>query len=179
VPIDGWSKPLKLLAIAHHLLFEVAGASAMLVTTVAFSLLNPEFAFWNVTIHFVTMCSLLLEMFLNALPVRLDHCPFNISWALLYLTFIWPIVVTGVVSKWPYAFLDTQDWKCFFWYTGLFLINILFYVVWWLFSVTKMRFRRHLAIRAQQQAESKDMLSDPFLSADPLDPSSTRHTELA
>lgn len=91
-----WSYSVRCLGQSVHILFEIAGASAFLVTVVAFTLLDPTFDFWNASVHFATTLSMLLEMSLNSIFVRFDHYPFNTYWALVYLIFIWPIVVSGL-----------------------------------------------------------------------------------
>lgn len=137
---SNWSKHTVNLGYTVQILFEVAGASALFITVVAFVLLNPEFSFWNVTYHFVTSCSFLVEMYLNSMTVRWEHCAINLFWALLYLIFIWPAVATSVVERWPYDFLDVSSTACFLWYTILFAANIFFYYVWYGFSYLKVRF---------------------------------------
>jgi hypothetical protein len=125
-----WSRRVRRLGYAVHILFEVVGGTALLVTVVDFTLLNPEFTFWNASQHFATMLSLMIELCVNCLPVRMDHFSYNALWASLYLVFIWPVVGSGARRHWPYDFLDLSGPSCFLWYTGLLLADILFYCLW-------------------------------------------------
>lgn len=97
-----WSYRAVWLGKLTHATFEIAGASAFLVTIVDFSLLDPGFNFENASEHFATTISMIVEMSLNSMFVRFDHYPFNIYWSLAYLVFIWPIVVRGEI---PVEFL--------------------------------------------------------------------------
>jgi hypothetical protein len=66
-------------------LFEVCGGTAILVTVVAFGLLDPSFTFCNVSCHFVTLVTLLVEMMLNNMLVRINRIVLNITWAFVYM----------------------------------------------------------------------------------------------
>jgi hypothetical protein len=121
--------------------------TACLVTVINFSALNPEFSFWNVSQHFITLMTLILELFLNNMYVRADHYPFNISWAFLYLIFIWPLVVMSRISFWPYFFLKTDTYSCFFYYTGLVVADFLFYYLFYAISWLKYPFRNTIESR--------------------------------
>ena len=121
-------------------LFEVCGGTSLLITVVAFGLLDPEFEFWNVSSHFVTLVTLLVELCLNAMFVRLDHYIFNITWALLYLIFVW-IAVFLDLESWPYYFLDTSSPSRNYAYSGLLLANFIFYFFWYGLSEVKRVFK--------------------------------------
>mmetsp|Transcript_7870 Transcript_7870/g.7931 ORF Transcript_7870/g.7931 Transcript_7870/m.7931 type:complete len:328 (-) Transcript_7870:22-1005(-) len=137
-----------------YILFQVCGGTACLVTVINFTALNPEFSFWNVSQHFITLMVMVLELFLNNMYVRADHYPFNISWAFLYLIFIWPLVVQRRISFWPYFFLKTDTYSCFFYYTGLVVANFLFYYVFYSISWLKYPFRNMVESRG---STSKDV----------------------
>ena len=125
-----------LSAVILRGLFEVCGGTSLLITVVAFGLLDPEFEFWNVSSHFVTMVSLVLELGLNSMFVRLDHYIFNITWALFYLIFVWIIVSCDLV-EWPYFFLDTSSPYRNYAYSGLLVANFSFYLIWYGLSEMK------------------------------------------
>ena len=117
-------------------LFEVCGGTSLLITVVAFGLLDPEFEFWNVSSHFVTLVTLLVELGLNSMFVRLDHYIYNITWALLYLIFVWTAISLGL-ETWPYYFLDTSSPSRIYAYSGLLLANFIFYFIWYGLSEIK------------------------------------------
>lgn len=135
---EGWSKPIRCLGCIVYLLYEVLGASAFMVTTVAFTLLNPNPTFWNCTFHLATTCSIIAELCLNRMTVTLMHLPFGLTWSMMYTIFIWLVVYFGVVVKWPYDFLDTSSPFCFLWYTGLVCLFVFFYTFFTMLSQKKM-----------------------------------------
>jgi hypothetical protein len=148
-----------------HSLYEVAGSTAFLVTVVAFTLLDPQFSFQNMTIHFFTTCSVLVEMLLNKMTVLPLHIIFNFVWASTYLAFIWTVVACGAVEEWPYDFLQTDTWQCFLWYTGLFIGVMFFFSLFWAFSKAKMKchdayLKRQALLLEMQTADT--MFSDPI-----------------
>ena len=154
-----WPQRIRRLGYAVHILFEVVGATAILVTTVDFSLLNPQFAFWNASEHFATLLSLVIELCVNSLPVRLDHYGYNALWASVYLCFIWPVVATGARHHWPYDFLDVSGPDCFIWYTGLLIADIIFYCIWMgLYRLKLYVFHRFFGIRVGRRSET-DLLN--------------------
>lgn len=132
-----WSDHVQRLSFCMQILFQVAGASAMFVTVIAFSFLDPDFGFWNVSAHFVTSLTFITEMSQNSLIIRWHHVVINMLWAIIYLLYIWPAVATGQVTDWPYGFLDTGSPGCFAWYFALFFFNVIFYLVWYYLSRAK------------------------------------------
>jgi len=132
-----WSDHVLRLSLFMQILFEVAGGSAFFVTIVAFSFLNPEFVFWNVSAHFVTSMTFLIELSQNSMIIRWQHVLLNMLWALIYCTYIWPAVATHKVTDWPYDFLDVSNAGCFAWYFALFFANVLFYSLWYTLSRIK------------------------------------------
>lgn len=135
-----WSPKMQNFGYIIQILFEVAGGSALFITIVAFTLLDPYFHFWNVTDHFLTSCSLIVELFLNSMHVRWEHMVFNISWAMTYLIFIWPLIATRTRNEWPYNFLKLNSSACFIWYTMLLVVNIVFYMLFYMLSYIKSRY---------------------------------------
>jgi hypothetical protein len=132
-----WSPRLRWVGFSVQVLFEVAGASALFITVIAFSLLNQSFEFWNVAHHFATSISFLIEASQNTMVVRWEHVLLCMLWALCYLIYIWPAVATGEVTNWPYDFLGTESATSFIWYFVLFFSNGLFYSLWYFISRLK------------------------------------------
>ena len=137
-----WSAEINRFAHVIHILLEVCGGNSFMIIAVTFIFLDSKFKFWNVSAHFVPVLVMVVELFLNNIFIRFDHFPFNLGWALLYLLFIWPIVYLGVISRWPYFFLKTDTVYCYFYYTGLLIVNFIFYNVWYGFSEFKFRIRK-------------------------------------
>lgn len=125
--------PLQIIRIGYvvQIAYEFLGGTALFVTVIAFSALNPAFVYWNVNVHFLTTISFLGEMALNTLEVRLEHIAVQITWAVVYLCFIWPIVGARAVQNWPYFFLETDSPSVFAWYFILFIVDLLFYGLWY------------------------------------------------
>ena len=131
-----WSSGINKWTRFVHVLFEVSGGTAAFVTVVAFSLLDRSFTFINASLHFVTIVTMIVELYLNNLYVRFDHFPLNLGWAVLYLIFVWPIVETGL-KTWPYEILNTSTYLSFVLYTALLVANFIFYSVFYLLSELK------------------------------------------
>lgn len=132
-----WSSSIQTLGKYQIIIFDYAGATAMLITVVAFTLLDPQFVFFNCTVHFATTLSFLLEMMINSLHVRLAHLSYSLIWYTFYLIIIWTVVYTSAVPDWPYPFLRTDSYACFFWYTALLFCSCLFYGLWMFMSKCK------------------------------------------
>ncbi len=158
-----WSKPVRCLGCAVYLLYEVLGASAFMVTTVAFTLLDPNPTFWNCTFHLATTCSIIAELCLNRMTVTLMHLPFGLTWSLAYTIFIWLVVYFGVVGKWPYDFLDTSSPFCFLWYTGLVCVFVFYYTFFTTLSQKKMNW--HLAYLHRLEQSRQHILETSLLTA--------------
>jgi hypothetical protein len=137
---NAWSGWCRALGCTVYLLYEVLGATAFMVTTVAFTLLDPNPTFWNCTFHLATTISIILELLLNKMTVTFMHFPFGLTWALVYTSFIWLAVWLGAVPQWPYMFLDTSSPLCFLWYSGLVMCFIFYYCLFAAVSQRKMRY---------------------------------------
>jgi hypothetical protein len=133
-----WSQFVSRFGYILQFMFAVAGSTAFFVTFVAFTFLDHRFEFWNASFHFVTSLSVFFELVLNRIVVRWEHLVLSLSWSFLYLIFSWIIVQTGVISHWPYFFLDTSTPTVFLWYMGLMLLNSVFYCIFW--SMSSMKF---------------------------------------
>lgn len=129
-----WSRSMIHFGYAIQILYEVTGSTAFFVTVITFVTLNRRFEFWNVSQHFMTTMSILLELGLNRMVVRWEHLVFTVLWALMYLIFIWPLVAMGDLTNWPYFFLETDSAAVFAWYIGLIVLLIIFYFVFWFVS---------------------------------------------
>jgi hypothetical protein len=137
-----WSIHTYRLGRITHVLFEVCGGTAVLVTVVNFTVINSGFSFWNATSHFVPLLTLVIELCLNNMYLRVDHYVFNISWAWLYLIFVWPLVVMRRINFWPYPFLALDTPSCYLLYTLLILLDIAFYFIFYGLSTAKFFLRQ-------------------------------------
>eukprot|EP01031_Cornospumella_fuschlensis_P027101 gene27101-32745_t len=144
---------LRMLSNSVQIIFEFATATAFFVTLVAFTALNPHFAFWNVNQHFVTSMSLLGELMLNKMGARYEHVIFQISWAFLYLLFCWPMVASGALPEWPYFFLKTGSAAVFAYYAVLFLLNVVFFLLFCLLVRCKERFLTRWGVKFEGVGE--------------------------
>jgi hypothetical protein len=127
--------------IIKSIFFIVIG-TAVLVTVINYSVIDSSCSFWNLSQHFITLVTLILELFLNNMYIRADHYPFNMSWALLYLIFIWPLVAMNRIPSYPYPFLATDTSLCFFYYFSLFVVDALVYYTFYSLSYLKFLFSR-------------------------------------
>ena len=113
--------------------FCVASVTALFVTTVNFALLDPTPRFFNMTAHLFTSVSFGVEMALNSVQLRRNELVLNMSWVMLWLAFIWPVVWLGVKPEWPYDFLDSSTPVILLWFQLLFFVYFLIYLGWhWL-----------------------------------------------
>ena len=140
-----WSVHIVRLGKITHILFEVCSGTAVLVTVINFGILNRDFSFWNTTSHLAPLLSLLLELSLNNMYLRVDHYIYNISWALLYLIFVWPLVALENISFWPYPFLAVDTSYCYLFYTILVVLDILFYFIFYSISFLKDMLRQDIS----------------------------------
>lgn len=109
----------------------------MVVTIFSFAAIDSSLTLWNVSQHLMNLMTLILELFLNNMSVRANHYPYNISWAMLYLIFIWSVVAMNRISSWPYSFLAVDNRSCFFYYFLLLLADISFYYIFYSLSWLK------------------------------------------
>lgn len=144
-----WPSCVNGLGYATQVFLEVCGGTALLITVVNFVLLNPNFELWNVTQHFVTSLTLVVDLLLSNIEVRADHFTYNISWILLYLFFIWPLVILGNINDWPYYFLRLDTNASYFWYTIFVAIDVGFYFAFYGISKLKVYMRKCLCRRSK------------------------------
>ena len=113
-----------------HVLFEVCGGSAVLVTVIAFCILDPTLNFWNISTHLITLISIIIELILNNMIVKFNHLPYNLSWAMIYLVFVW-VIIFFKLEYWPYFFLKTDTINCYIYYDSLLLADLFFYTIFY------------------------------------------------
>lgn len=147
-----WPSAVVGLGKATQVFLEVCGGTAFLVTVVDFVLLDPRFSFWNVTQHFVTSLALVVDLSLSNMEVRLDHFTYNISWSMLYVIFIWPLVILGHLGNFPYFFLALDTKACYGWYTAFIAINVGFYALFYGFSKLKFFVRKCMCCKSKAAA---------------------------
>jgi hypothetical protein len=111
------------------ILFTIVAPTALFITSVDFILLSREVTYWNFSGHLITSVTVLMELTQNSMHVTWRNMPITYAWALLYLSFIWPVRANNVAKRWPYDFLDTSSPTCFLWYPGLFLMITLFFAI--------------------------------------------------
>jgi hypothetical protein len=125
-----------MLGYIQYLIFHFGGATSLLVTVVAFSILDPTIYFWNLSVHLFTTISYIIELSLNSFYIQLKYVYLMIGWAVLYMIVLWPLVVNDIYN-WPYEFLRVDKPTCFMWYTGLFIGCFIFYFIWYGFARLK------------------------------------------
>jgi hypothetical protein len=67
---------------------------------------------------------------------------YSLSWKLLYMIFAWILVTLHFRRNWPYDFLETSTPYCFFWYNLLFLLDGVYYTVF--YYVIRFKFNTYL-----------------------------------
>ncbi len=133
---ERWSSIIEMLGYIQYLIFHFGGATALLVTVVAFSILDPTIYFWNLSVHLFTTISYIIELSLNSFYIQLKYAYLMIGWTVLYMVVLWPLVVNDIYN-WPYEFLRVDKPTCFMWYTGLFIGCFIFYFIWYGFARLK------------------------------------------
>lgn len=163
-----WSYRISRFGRIVHVLFGVCGGSEALVTVIAFVFLNPNPTFWNISAHLVPIATLLVELSLNNMYVRVDSFPFNALWSWLYLIVIWPLVALGNIDFWPYSFLAADTPLCFVLYTVLIICNVGFYFLFYGLSFVKYYF---LHGRKNERYVERDVSTDtiPGIDMDSMD----------
>ena len=143
----------KRFGMAVHMLYEVAGSTAFLITVVAYSFIDDSFTLWNMSVHLITSGTVLIELTLNRMPVFPDHCLLSAIWGSVFLTFTWIGVGTGLVDEWPYPFMATDTPQCFLWYSGMLLGFICFFFVFERLNHFKLRCQNAYLRQKNIQAE--------------------------
>ena len=107
----------------------IASVTAFFVTTVNFVLLDPTPRFYNMTAHLFTSVSFFVELSLNSIEFKKNEIILNISWVMLWLVVIWPVVWLGVKPDWPYDFMDSSTPAVFLWFQILFVVYFIIYYI--------------------------------------------------
>lgn len=142
-------------AVVLHVLFEVAGSTAFLITVVNFLFLDQDVRdLENTVCHLATSCSFIIEAILNSFAITRAHFIFLILWYLFYISVIWTCVAFSAVQNWPYDFLDTSTPYCFAWYTGLLVAASFFYYLFYVLNMLKTGL--HDCIRKRQQLREQE-----------------------
>ena len=163
-----WSHRISRFGRVVHVLFGVCGGTAALVTFTTFVFINANPSFWNFSAHLVPISTLLVELSLNNMYVRVDSFPFNALWSWLYLIFIWPLVSLGNIPNWPYTFLVTDTPLCFLYYSLLIVFNVIFYSIFYGLSFCKYYLRHG---RKNERYVDRDVSTDtiPGIDMDSMD----------
>lgn len=154
-------------------LYSVCGATAFFITVINFSLLSPSLNFWNISEHMVTTIAILIEISLNAFQVQPIQYIFCASWIMLYVGFIWIIHLSGL-KDWPYWFLDADNWTSLLWYSGLFVLDVVFFTIWWSIHKVKAIVADYINNKPSTRPSSDDfeslLIELPAYSASKADP---------
>lgn len=130
-----WIESTKMiyLCTSVHIFFEFLGATSFFVTLLDFIYINRSFqSQQNVSMHFMTSLSFIVEMMCNRMTVYIDHYRYMALWVILYAIVIWATTYTDATAlgNWPYSFLATDTRSCFLYYEILIAVSLLFYGFW-------------------------------------------------
>lgn len=132
-----WSYALRCVAVAAHLMFEVAGGSALLI--LFGEIVNIQSVGTLSDANIAVFVILTVDLIFNCFNVRFDQFPACAAWLMTYLLIVWPSVFTGSLRSWPYAFLSTSSSVCFGTYLALFIASFFCYLTWYAIFRTKQR----------------------------------------
>lgn len=76
---------------------------------------NRDVEFENFSQHLITSLTLVVEMCANSLIIRREHVAFLLAWVFFYVVFVWVVVGTGAVVRWPYFFFEVESAASFVW----------------------------------------------------------------
>jgi hypothetical protein len=134
---NDWSFSSRLCAVCAHMLFEIIGASTVMLCFGELLNINTGLSSNIKHITQVTIAFLILESLLNNIKIRFDQYPATAAWLMCYFLVIWPAVFTGSLSSWPYSLLQTSSTLCFSNYTILFVTNFFSFVFWYFYYKLK------------------------------------------
>ena len=133
-----WSCTMRFLGLIIHLLYEVAGASSCFVLVFDNIFMNPKNnSMILIFARIVTVTSLILELLMNKIDVRFDQYPTTAAFLMIYFLFIWPEVSFGHLDDWPYEILSASSINCYGYYLIVFILNFIFYCVWYTLHIVK------------------------------------------
>jgi hypothetical protein len=108
--------------------FGFVASSALMVTVLNYMLLSANGKFWNTVLHGTQTILITMEMCVNDIQINRQEVVLAVSWPMLYVVFIWPVVAEGV-KEWPYFFVEVGRSSAFVWYHILFLLSIIFFLL--------------------------------------------------
>lgn len=133
-----WSCTMRCLGVIIHLLYEIAGASSCFVLVFDYLFMNSKNnSIILIFARIVTLTSLILELLMNNIDVRFDQYPATAAFLMMYLLFIWPTVTFGNLDNWPYDILSVSSRNCYGYYLLIFILNFMFYCVWYSLYILK------------------------------------------
>jgi hypothetical protein len=133
-----WSCTMRCLGVIIHLLYEVAGASSCFALVFDYIFMNSKNNSMILTCaRIVTVTSLILELLMNNIDVRFDQYPVTAAFLMIYFLFIWPEVSFGHLNDWPYEILSASSINCYGYYLIVFILNFIFYCVWYTLYILK------------------------------------------
>jgi len=133
-----WSCTMRCLGLIVHLLYEVAGASSCFALVFDNIFMNSKNnSMILIFARIVTVTSLILELLMNNIDVRFDQYPTTAAFLMIYFLFIWPEVSFGHLDDWPYEILSASSINCYGYYLIVFILNFIFYCVWYTLYIVK------------------------------------------
>ena len=136
-----WSSGERFLATTTQLFFTVAGASSIFITVFAYLFISKTLIFDYISFHLLNSVAMVFEMAFNSMIVRLEHIILLLSWAFLYIIYIWSMAATDRIPDWPYPFLAVNTTSCYFFYGVSYVLFIVFFLIWYSFSWIKIALR--------------------------------------
>lgn len=140
-----WTNAETFLGFAVQILYVVAAPSALFITLSYYLVLSAKVEFYGASFHLLNTIAFFIEFSLNSIIVRLEHLIFFASWLLLYVVFVWGMVLSGALSKWPYSEIQTATSNSLAWYSGLYTGAVACYLIWYLLSRLKFLVRGEYA----------------------------------
>jgi hypothetical protein len=117
--------------------YDIAGANAIFVTLVAFSVLDSSARFWNLVNHMSNTVFIIIEMMMNDMRPAAYSYLWSLVWLYTYTCITW-ILVSTETRNWPYTFMEVEQVSAFIVYSLLVFINgMLFFL--WLFLAGKLK----------------------------------------
>ena len=109
-------------------MFVVMLSNALFITVVNFTLLDQGMEWKNLVVHLFTTLFALVELRFNSVHIERSDIVFAVGWVYVYLMAVWISLCAGMLSNWPYEFLDCQSPYSVLIYMGLLAVNALFFV---------------------------------------------------
>jgi hypothetical protein len=138
-----WSYSMRAFGSFVQILYEVAGACALLTVVVVWSSDMGEWEWIDISQHLVVFCVFVIELALNMIEVRFEHILLNQAWVMLYITVIWALVGSETLPHWPYQFIETNSRLSMGLYAVGFFGICLIYTVWLAMNLAKFQIVHH------------------------------------